>query len=197
MRIQCLTVLFCLASLSVFGSARAADPAKQLIEAKYAKIQVIIATEKNDKKAKAQVVSVLESFTDFETFGQLTIRSSWKTLKPKQRATFLKWFKRLVHRSYARRFKPKKTLTLSFRGPTRLKGNKAMVRTNVKSGRSTAEVDYKLHRAAPTSAYKAYDIIIDEVSLMRNYRKQFTKIMRKSGFDVLVQKMKKCGPGSI
>jgi ABC-type transporter MlaC component len=37
----------------------------------------------------------------------------------------------------------------------------------------------------------AYDIVIDEVSLMRSYRKQFKRIMKRDGFDVLIEKMSK------
>jgi len=50
-------------------------------------------------------------------------------------------------------------------------------------------VDYRFF--LEEGAWKAYDIVVDEVSIMRNYRKSFIKVLKKDGFDALIEKMQK------
>ena len=173
-----LSVLFLLTN-----TALADDPARTLVEEKYQQIQKIIDTDKSDQGVRSKVVDVLESFTDFQVFGKLT--------------TFLSWFRQLIHRSYVRRFKANKEFNHEFRGVTQVKGDKAFVRTIIRTDKTEADVDYKL--VLNTGSHKAYDIIIDDVSLMRNYRKQFRNVVKKhcgkkelckKGFDDLMQRIK-------
>ena len=187
-----LSVLFLLTN-----TALADDPARTLVEKKYQQIQEIIDTDKSDKGVRAKVVDVLESFTDFEVFGKLTMKRYWPQMSKKQKTTFLNWFRQLIHRSYVRRFKANKEFKHEFRGVTQVKGDKAFVRTIIRTDKTEADVDYKL--VLNTGSHKAYDIIIDDVSLMRNYRKQFRNVVKKhcgkkelcqKGFDDLMQRIK-------
>ena len=178
----------------VASSAFAAEP-KSVIEERYKEIQQIISSEKSDDGVRNKVTAVLESFTDFEEFGRLTIKRYWKTLSAKQRSTFVDKYRQLIHRSYSKRFKANQKLELSFRGDAEVIGDRALVKTTVMSGKTEAEVDYKLHKKGDT--FMAYDIVIDEVSLMRSYRKQFKRIMKRDGFKTLIEKMtKKIDEGS-
>lgn len=162
------------------------DP-KAMIEAKYAEIQRIVTNETTDAGVQAAVIQVLESFTDFEEFGRRTIKRFWPDLTPEQRALFVAKYRQLIHKSYVKHFKPNKTLTVTFRAEPRVVGDKALVQTTVTSGDTTADVDYKLHLTG--GQYMAYDLVIDDVSLMRSYRRQFTGIMKNEGFDALIEKM--------
>jgi phospholipid transport system substrate-binding protein len=184
----------CCFALCLFASNALATEPKAVIEERYKEIHQIISTEKTDDSVRTKVLSVLESFTDFEEFGRLTIKRYWKDLSAKQRTLFVGKFRLLIHRSYSKRFKANQTLDLSFRGDAEVIGDKALVKTTVVSGKSEAEVDYKLHKKGDT--FMAYDIVIDEVSLMRSYRKQFKRIMKREsstrvGFDKLIEKMTK------
>jgi len=162
---------------------------KSVVEERYKEIQQVISTEKEDAAVQKKVTAVLERFTDFEEFGRLTMKRFWKDLSKKQRALFVSKYRLLIHRSYSKRFKANQKLELSFRGDAEVIGNKALVKTTVLSGKSEAEVDYKLHKKG--DSFMAYDIVFDEVSLMRNYRKQFKRIMKKDGFKTLIDKMTK------
>ena len=187
-----LSLLFLLTN-----TALADDPARTLVEEKYQQIQKIIDTDKSDQGVRSKVVDVLESFTDFQVFGKLTMKRYWPQMSKKERTTFLSWFRQLIHRSYVRRFKANKEFNHEFRGVTQVKGDKAFVRTIIRTDKTEADVDYKL--VLNTGSHKAYDIIIDDVSLMRNYRKQFRNVVKKhcgkkelckKGFDDLMQRIK-------
>jgi phospholipid transport system substrate-binding protein len=166
--------------------ADAPDP-RTRIEERYAAIQRIVLENDTEEEVQRQVVEVLESFTDFHAFSQRTLKSSWADLTEAQQNLFVDRYRLLIHKSYVKHFKPNKTLTVTFRTEPRIVGDKALVQTTVRSGSSSADVDYKLHLR--DGNYQAYDIVIDDVSLMRSYRRQFARIMRDQGFDELIRRI--------
>ena len=166
-----------------------APDAKTLVDQKYDEIQKIVAADKTDSGVRTKVTEVLESMTDFTEFGRLTIKKHWAGLTPEQRTLFVDRYRQLIHESYVKHFKANKELKVTHRNPPLERKGKVLVQTNVTSGETTAEVDYKLHRAKADGPWRAYDIVIDEVSLMLSYRKQFGKIMKTEGFDALVKKI--------
>lgn len=188
MKVLTARVVFLLLLIPGLAMAKAPDPMR-LIKEKYAQIESVIQTDKTDAGVRAKIVEILESFTDFREFSRMTLKKHWKGLSEKQRALFTDKYRQLLHKSYVRHFKANQDLEVGFRGEPRLVKTKAMVMTTVKSGKTESDVDYKLHLTE--KGYRAYDIVIDEVSLMRNYRKQFGKIMKRDGFDSLIEKIQK------
>jgi phospholipid transport system substrate-binding protein len=166
-----------------------APDAKTLVDQKYDEIQKIVSSDKTDAGVRIKVTGVLESMTDFSEFGRLTIKKHWEGLTTAQKTLFVHRYRQLIHESYVKHFKANRELKVTHRNPPLKRKGKVLVQTNVTSGETTAEVDYKLHRATTDGPWRAYDIVIDEVSLMLSYRKQFGKIMRTEGFDVLVKKI--------
>jgi phospholipid transport system substrate-binding protein len=69
-----------------------------------------------------------------------------------------------------------------------IKGRYALVKTEVVRRSSTIGVDYKLINE--NGNWMVYDFVIEGVSMIRNYRSQFTKIIRRDSYEVLVQKLK-------
>jgi phospholipid transport system substrate-binding protein len=188
MKLMLTSILLALVLVPLSVFAATPDPAA-VIRKQYAQIDKIIQTDKTDEGVRSKVVAVLESFTDFREFSRMTLKKHWKGLSEKQRVLFTDKYRQLLHKSYVRHFKANQELTLGFRGEPRIVKTKAMVLTTVKSGKTESDVDYKMHLV--DGKYRAYDIVIDEVSLMRNYRKQFGKIIKRDGFDVLIQKIQK------
>lgn len=179
-------VAFVSAASMLFATAASADEPKSLVRSKYDQIEKILKTDKTDAGVRKKVVEVLESFTDFRSFGQRTLKRHWKGLTEAQRTLFVDRFRLLIHKSYVKHFKAGKVLKVDVQEAI-VKGDKALVKTTVTSGKTEAEVNYKLHTVE--GALKAYDIVIDDVSLMRSYRKQFSKIYKRDGFDKLISKI--------
>jgi phospholipid transport system substrate-binding protein len=183
-----LTTVIMATLLATTATAHADAPkAGAMVDAKYVEIQQIIATDKDDRSVRAKIVKVLGSFTDFREFGRLTIKKHWPNLTPAQRDLFVERYRLLIHKSYVKHFKANQKLVVSRRGEPEFRKGKARVKTTVKSGDTEAYVDYKLH--LKDGGFMAYDIVIDDVSLMRNYRKQFGRILNKDGFEKLIEKI--------
>ena len=70
-----------------------------------------------------------------------------------------------------------------------MKGNVALVKTIIQKSNDEIPVDYKLIKLG--NDWKIYDFIVEGVSMIRNYRTQFKKIIHKSSYEELVSKLKK------
>jgi len=181
------------------GVALAAEPPppKARIDAIYGHIKQAAATAATQTELTTSVTAELDVFINYEAFSARTLKTSWPGLTPAQKATFIDRFKRLVIRTYAKKFQPKSEFAVEYRGDatfTNADKTEATVKTTVRGKKDVAaDVDYLLGYAevAGTKAWRAYDIIVDEVSMALNWRQQFEKVIQKEGFDALIGKINK------
>jgi len=141
-----------------------------------------------------KVLGYLDSFIDYEGFSERTLKATWPTLTAAQKVTFKDRFKRLVIRTYAKRFTPGVEFTVTYRGePTFTNDAKteARVKSTVRNDKIGADVDYLLvlSTVGDVVAWRAIDIVIDDVSMALNWRKQFERIVAKDGFAALIAKI--------
>jgi len=188
-----------LLTLSV-SAALAAEPPpspKARIDAIYGHIKAASDTAATQEALTTSVTAELDTFINYEAFSARTLKISWATLTPAQKATFIDRFKRLVIRTYAKKFKPQSEFAVEYRGDIAFSNadkTDATVKTTVRGKKDVAaDVDYLLGYVdvAGTKSWRAYDIIVDEVSMALNWRQQFEKIIQKEGFDALIGKINK------
>ena len=186
-----LALVMTFLAVNVAAQEKPADEPRNIIETNNAKIKKLVMESKTDEELKDGVRILMSEFVHFERFGQLCLGKRWKTLTPDQRIVYLDEFKHLLQRTYLRRFKRGREFSLEFREETLYseKKDRAEVKTTIAAKDVTADVDYRFF--TEEGAWKAYDIVVDEVSIMRNYRKSFIKVLKKDGFDALIEKMKK------
>ena len=133
--------------------------------------------------------AVLQHF-GFDDMAQRALGQHWSSLTPSQRQEFVTLFTDLLERSYITRIESYSA------GPQGVRYNKeeidkdhASVHTEIVSGRDLpAAVEYRLlHK---DSDWKVYDIVIEGVSLVNNYRTQFNTIIMKDSYAGLVKQMR-------
>jgi phospholipid transport system substrate-binding protein len=170
----------------------AGDP-KALIRGKYDKIHEIIKATEDEQKMREQIRKEMDLFVDFDLFGKLALKRHWDELGPDQQKEYLDLFKKLIQRTYLKRFKANKPFSVGLDQPVRFNSSrtKALVDTVVTSGKTSADVDYKMYVPDENKRWLVYDVVVDEVSYMRNYRNSFEKTWQKGGYDLLVEKMRK------
>lgn len=188
--------------LGLVGVMAAATPAlageatpKDRIEAVYGQVKRAAATAATQEDLTNAVTTEFDGFIDYEAFSARTLKTTWPTLNATQKATFIDRFKRLVIRTYAKKFQPKTEFAVEYRGDVFTNDGKtdATVKTTVRGKKIAADVDYLVSLAdvAGKKAWRAHDIIVDEVSMALNWRQQFEKIIAKEGFDSLIAKINK------
>ncbi len=188
-----LTALFSFLFLASNALAQATpeQASKAIVEESSAKIKEAVLSAKTDDEMREKVKVLMETFVDFQEFGRICLIDHFDKLSKADQQRYLAEFKKLLQRSYLRRFKAGRDFKLTYRGEPQLNktGDRVMVKTTLASGDVTADVDYRFFKS--NDKWLAYDIIIDEVSMSRNYRKSFAKIMDKDGLEELLKKMAK------
>ena len=117
-----------------------------------------------------------------------SLAKNYKGRTDKEREEFTGLFKRLLENSYASKIENYQDETINYVGE-QVKGNYALVKTQIVRKDSTIDVDYKLINEE--GKWTVYDFVIEEVSLVRNYRSQFSKIIKTESYRALVSKLRK------
>jgi phospholipid transport system substrate-binding protein len=134
--------------------------------------------------------AVLQRF-GFEEMAQRSMGQHWRTLTPQQRQEFVELFTDLLARSYVTRIANYKAGPQGVRYPKEdISGDQAIVHTEITSGRDPRPTMVDYHLLHKDGDWKAYDIVIEGVSLVNNYRTQFNTIMLKDSYTGLVKQMR-------
>ena len=184
-----LVVIALMASLG-FGSVCFAD--SQITAKLKGTIDKVIAIVKDEnmQKDKAGRREALRKTIDERfNYRQMVMRSlakNWDSRSDQERTKFISLFKSLLENSYASKLEAYRDEKIKYTGEV-VKGKYALVKTEVVRPSSTIGVDYKLIQE--NGDWLVYDFVIEGVSMIRNYRSQFTKIIRKDSYETLVQKL--------
>ena len=124
-------------------------------------------------------------------YNQMVRRSlarNYKNRTNKEREEFTGLFKSLLENSYASKIENYQDETINY-VDEKVKGKYALVKTEIVRKNGTIDVDYKLINE--NGRWTVYDFVIEEVSLIRNYRSQFSKIIKTESYGALVAKLTK------
>ena len=182
-----------IAMVAATSTAWAADPnadPKALIEDRHVEIRRYLSEspELSADQVREEVRKVLLTFVDFDRVGQMAFKRHFEKLSDARKKSYVEAFRGLVQATYLKRLEPGKKFEMSFRGEPDVVKDKARVRTTIKSGDHEVDVDYLLYRGED-GRYRAYDLVIDEVSMARNYRREFNRLFKDKGFKGLLGRL--------
>jgi phospholipid transport system substrate-binding protein len=153
------------------------------------KVIAIVKDESLNKDRQGRREALQKTIDERFNYRQMVMRSlakNWDLRSDQERKKFVSLFKSLLENSYASKLESYSDEQIKYTGEV-IKGNYALVKTEVVRPSSTIGVDYKL--ILENGDWRVYDFVIEGVSMIRNYRSQFTKIIRKDSYEVLVQKL--------
>jgi len=147
-----------------------------------------------EKKVKDGIKSLAGTLFDYGELAKRALADHWIKLTPPQRTEFVATLRELIERNYTKQLRSNLDYQVVYKNE-QLTGQEATVTSLVKvktQGKATdAEIVYKMRRGDESAAgWLVYDVITDEVSLVRNYRTQFGKIINEKSYDELIKKMK-------
>ena len=185
-----LIALLCAAFIAFAVNARAAEIGPDaLVKTTAEDVLSVIRTTK-DKRLLRQAAEqkVLPHF-DFRAMTQLAVGRYWREASPAQQKALVDSFRTLLVNTYTASMN---TANLNAAEavevkPVDVKGqNDVIVRTTVKTtGRQPIPVDYRMLKGA--EGWKVYDVIVENLSLVTNYRSSFASEIQRSGIDGLVK----------
>jgi phospholipid transport system substrate-binding protein len=186
------SVFLALALMGSATSAMAGVPTDQLKGATDRVLKVLQDPElkKPDKTAerRKQIRAVANEIFDWQETGKRALARHWQGRTPPQREEFSQLFADLIERSYVGKIEAYTGEKIVYSGDA-VEGDQATVRTKLVTKNNTEiPIDYRMQKEG--DRWKAYDVVIEGVSLVGNYRTQFNRIIQQSSFDELMKKLK-------
>jgi phospholipid transport system substrate-binding protein len=126
---------------------------------------------------------------DFERMSRWALGKYWRKANKEQRAQFIKEFRSLLVRTYAKALNDNYDQKIDML-PVRMRkaGKEATVRTEVQQPAGfPIPIDYKMYIKG--DAWKVYDVSVDAISLVANYRTSFAAEIRKDGLPKLIARL--------
>ncbi|MGZ8184818.1 MAG: MlaC/ttg2D family ABC transporter substrate-binding protein [Methylobacter sp.] len=177
-------VLLSLMPITPVTAAANLLPPQQPIQTASDQLQIKL-QDKSFTKDFAQITQyvkqVIYPYTDFDRIAALVLGKLWKTASPPERERFKEEFQTLLVRTYSRAFVEFKDWTIRYL-PLEMEKNatKVIVKTEVlQPGIQPVSVNYRM--LLSNGQWKAYDIMIEGVSLVTNYRTTFTNEVKTKG----------------
>jgi phospholipid transport system substrate-binding protein len=131
---------------------------------------------------------IAEEIFDFGETAKRSLARHWQARTSAEREEFVQLFADLLERSYITKVELFNGERITYAAET-IDGDLAMVRTRIITKQGTEiPVDYRMHKKA--GRWLVYDVVIEGVSLIANYRTQFNKIIQTSSYQELVKRMK-------
>ena len=158
--------------------------------------QKVVAGSAEDTRLKNEVKELASELLDYGELCKRALGEHWDKMPVGQRTDFVATLKELIERNYVKQLKTNLDYQVTY-GEESIEGSEAKVTTTVKiatKGKATeALIEYRMIKqpTGPTAGkWMVYDVITDELSLVRNYRTQFQRIISGQGYDGLLTKMK-------
>jgi phospholipid transport system substrate-binding protein len=147
-----------------------------------------MANEARMVERRTVIRRVANDIFDFTETTRRSLGPHWQARTPQEREEVTRLYADLLERSYIGKIEMYSGEKIQFLGDT-IDGERATVRTRLvtKQGMDIP-VDYRMHRV-PGDRWLTYDVSIEGVSLVANYRAQFNKIIQTSGYASLVKKL--------
>jgi phospholipid transport system substrate-binding protein len=142
----------------------------------------------SQERRRAEVQRIADRLFDFPEMARRALALHWRERSPQEQSEFVAVFKQLLGRAYIGRLEGYTGEQIVYLGET-VDAEFATVRSKIVTGRGTEiGVDYRLHLVG--SRWMVYDVAVQGVSFVANYRGQFDKIIRASSYAALVRELK-------
>ncbi len=144
-----------------------------------------IPEEELDEKLKSIVFPVF----DFDEMSRRSLGKNWKKGDAEQQKEFITIFSELLSDTYINKIKDTVTKSAIDVVSEEIRGNKSVVKTAAKLEGEKVAIDYRFR--LKEDAWQVYDVVIENIGLVSNYRNEFSGIIRKEGFDGLLKLLRK------
>ncbi|MCE5244682.1 MAG: ABC transporter substrate-binding protein [Syntrophobacteraceae bacterium] len=189
-------VCFCFAVLAAFTeSAALAAPAPLAVvrEGTDQALKILRETQSSTglplRQRKDEILTIVNRYFNFDEMARRALGRPWKDQSPDKQKEFVRLFRDLLFNTYVDRVQ-------SYTGTNekivydneRIEGDYALVKTRIRGFKDTdVQVDYRLRQEK--GEWKVYDVIVEGVSFIDNYRGQFNSILANESFDSLLRRL--------
>ena len=152
---------------------------KDLVQAQPDKNSVVL-----DQNLKSELFPMF----DFDQMARSSLGANWQKATPADQKEFVRLFSELLSRTYLKRIKSGVSTSQIEVAESKVDGDKAIVKSTVVADGERVAIDYRLQ--AEKDKWRVYDVIIENVGLISNYRTEFGGIIRKNGMSGLLDQLR-------
>jgi phospholipid transport system substrate-binding protein len=178
-----------LACLLVFPAAAYAESPMDAVKAGVEGVVAVAGdpslTEETAKKEKLR--QVISDFFDFTILSRLTLGKNWKKFKPDQQKEFVRLYQIILENVYMDRIMAYTDEKIVFTKEINHSEKKAEVQSKIQAKAGDIPINYRLVRRK--NGWKVYDVVIEGISMVKNYRSQFGQILRKKSPEELLKSL--------
>lgn len=188
-----LAAALCLALSLALPSVVHAGPATEQIKETVDAVVAVLNDKELKKPARRQerrkkIRDIVNKRFDFEEMAKRSMGQAWGKRTPEEKKAFVALFSDLLQNTYIRKVERYEKQSVAYTDE-RVEGEYAVVKTKVSTEKeANIPVEYRIFREA--GKWEAYDIVIEGVSLVNNYRNQFSSILRSGTFEDLMTKLR-------
>ena len=146
-----------------------------------------VESAKEIKKEKLRLIYD-RMFDDVE-LSRRTLARNWNTLNTPQRQEFVQLFRQVLEKAYVDKILSYTDEKIVFDKESMLSGNQSEVPTRIVTSSKTIPISYRM--IMKDGVWKVYDVVIENVSLVQNYRTQFNDILAKDTPEQLLETLRK------
>jgi phospholipid transport system substrate-binding protein len=140
------------------------------------------------EQRRAAVRKISESIFDYQDTARRSLAQHWNDRTPEEQREFVQLFADLLERAYFSKIDHYQGEKVKY-GAETIDGDEGLVKTTIVTNSGTdVPVDYRMHLV--NGRWLVYDVVIEGVSLVSNYRAQFNKIIRTESYQALVKKLR-------
>ena len=142
---------------------------------------------KEKKKEKLRVI-YKDMFDEIE-FSKRTLTRNWNKFSPAERVEFVKLFEQVLEKSYIDKILDYSNEKVDFYKESMLSDNQAEIQTKIVTASKEIPIYYRM--ILKDGKWKVYDVVVENVSLVQNYRTQFNDILTKNTPEQLLEILRK------
>ena len=183
------TVLGSLLLMGVTSVVDAGEPQAKVRQTINSVLDVLSNQDLPEQKRKAKIREVVLQRFSFEEMAKRSLGRHWPERTPEEQQEFLQLFTDLLEKSYIDKIERSGGKEDVKYTEETIENDNASVRTEiVQKGDQNIDVEYRLLQR--NGDWQVYDVVIERVSLVNNYRTQFNKILLQGSYEELIKKMK-------
>ena len=146
--------------------------------------------QKTKEEKIAGIRTIINEIFDWTELSKRTLGRNWKKFSPEQRTEFTDLFSRLLEGVYADRLLAYSDEKVIFEKETELKKGKVEVASHIRTADGT-KIPLNYRMVEKDGKWRVYDVVIEGVSMVKNYRGQFREILSKKKPEDLIETLKK------
>ena len=153
------------------------------------RVIAILKDQSLDRDARwNQIAAVIRDGFDFRSMSQSVLATNWRKATPEEQERFTEFFSQYIEETYRAKIEAYTDEKVLYKDET-IKGKRAVVETVIVTSTNEIPVNFKLR--LDDGQWYAYDVVIEGISLVSNYRTTFAAIVKNEGMDGLLNNIQK------